>query len=185
MESHQIHVFLPSPGHLAAEDFVPSPMPFLDSASTLYEAPYISSYAAIMLMVNLARLCYEHVALPATDAQGGGFWDRHYALVKQIDDYTAIMAIHLSTKAVGEDPLAFSLHMNLCTVHMFLHEAAIRKVDEQQLPQLVAADSRKCSTAAAFKIASAIRMNWPIQRSEVSKPVKCYTSTNFINHTYL
>lgn len=78
------------------------------------------------------------------------------------------MQAHLSAKAVREDPLAFTLHINLCAVHMFLHEAAIGKVTEQDLPQLVAAESRKCSTAAAFKVLSAVRMNWPAQHSQVS-----------------
>jgi hypothetical protein len=120
-------------------------------------------------MVTLARLCHEHIALPTTDTQGRGFWDRHYALVKQINNYTALMRAHLTAKAVCEDAFAFTLHINLCAVHMFLHEAAIVKVDEQELPKLVAAESRKSSTTAAFKISSAIRMTWPAQRSEVSK----------------
>jgi hypothetical protein len=38
-------------------------------------------------------------------------------------------------------------------------------------PKLVAAESRKCSAAAAFKILGAIRMNWPVQRSEATMPI--------------
>lgn len=159
-------VLLPSAGHLD-EKFTPSSMPFLSEALSLQGASQISSYAAIILMVRVARLCSSHVAITGTDAQGRGFWDRHYALVKRINDYTPLMQPHLSAKAVREDPLAFTLHINLCAVHMLLHEAAIGQVKEQELPKLVAAESRKCSTAAAFKLLSAVRMNWPMQRSEV------------------
>lgn len=142
-------------------------MPFLSEASKLCGVSHISSYVAVVLMVRLARLCFDHVSLLTSDTHNKGFWDQHYALVKHIDDYTAIIRMHLSAQAVREDPLAFSLHMNLYAVHIFLHEAAIGQVDEQELPKLVGAESRKCSTDAAFKIASAIRMTWPTQRSEV------------------
>ncbi|KAE8414836.1 hypothetical protein BDV36DRAFT_298672 [Aspergillus pseudocaelatus] len=49
-----------------------------------------------------------------------------------------------------------------------LHEAAIRKIEEQDLPKPVAAESRKCSAGVALKILGAIRMNWPVQRSEAT-----------------
>lgn len=118
-------------------------------------------------MVALARQCYEHVWVLAADARNKGFWDRHYALVKKIDNRTAILHMHLNAKAIGEDSVAFALHMNLCAIVVFLHEAAIDQVDKQELPKLIGAESRKRSAAAAFKISSAVRMNWPVQRSEV------------------
>ncbi|KAF7594314.1 hypothetical protein BBP40_009547, partial [Aspergillus hancockii] len=83
-----------------------------------------------------------------------------------INDYTALFQEHLSAMAVREDPLAFSLHLNLCATHINFHEATIRKVEEQDLPKLISAESRKCSTSAALKVLSAIRLNWPVQRYE-------------------
>ena len=117
-------------------------------------------------MVALARQCYEHVWVLAADAESNGFWDRHYALVKATVCRTAILHMHLNAKAVAEDSVAFALYVNLCAVDIFLHEAAIDEVEKQELPKLVAAESSKRSTAAAFKIASAVRMNWPVQRGE-------------------
>jgi len=142
-------------------------MPLLSEASALYGISHISSYAGIVLMAALARLCFEHVWAHTADAQNKGFWDRHYALVKTINDRTAILHMHLNGKAVREDSVAFALHVNLCAVDIFLHEAAIDVVDKQELPKLVAAESRKRTTAAAFKISNAVRMNWPVHRSEV------------------
>lgn len=165
LEEDKLRILLPSLGELN-EGFVPCPMPFLCEPAKLSGISNLSSYAAVTIMVKLARLCYEHVGILSRGATDSGFWDRHYRLVKTINDYTATFQGHLGAKAVRESPLAFSLHLNLCATHIHLHEAAIRKVEEQELPKLVAAESRKCSTAAAFKILGAIRMNWPVQRSE-------------------
>jgi hypothetical protein len=165
LEEDKLRINLPSPGELN-EDFVPSPMPFLSEPAKLFGLTHLSSYAAVTIMVKLARLCFEHV--DDKKHSRDGFWDRHYHLVKMINDYTAIFRGHLTVNAVRNDPLAFSLHLNLCATHISLHEAAIRKVQDQDLPKLVAAESRKSSAAAAFKILSVIRMNWPVQRSEVS-----------------
>ncbi|KAJ6172831.1 hypothetical protein N7470_001898 [Penicillium chermesinum] len=165
LEEENLCVFLPSPGELN-ETFRPSPMPYISDLTQLAGVSYLTSYAAVTIMVKLARLCFEHVSILSRSDNDSGFWDRHYRLVKTINDYTAIFQRYLTAKAVREDALAFSLHLNLCATHINLHEAAIRKVEEQDLPKLVAAESRKCSTAAAFKILGAIRMNWPVQRSE-------------------
>ncbi|KAJ5254790.1 hypothetical protein N7505_009941 [Penicillium chrysogenum] len=165
LEEDTLCIYLPSPGELK-ESFLPTPMPFISESTKLTGVGYLTSYAAVTIMVKLARLCFEHVSILSRSASDSGFWDRHYRLVKTINDYTAIFQRYLTAKAVREDPLAFSLHLNLCATHISLHEAAIRKVEEQDLPKLVAAESRKCSAAAAFKILGAIRMNWPVQRSE-------------------
>lgn len=157
---------LPSPGYLT-EDFTPAPVPLLSGASDLGASLQISSYTGIVLMVALARRSYEHVWVLAAGPQNQGFWDSHYALVKIINCRIAMLHMHLNAKAVAEDPVAFTLHVNLYAVDIFLHEAAIDEVEKQGLPKLVAAESIKRSTAAAFKISSAVRMNWPGQRSEV------------------
>ena len=143
-------------------------MPYLHDSPRTYNVAHISSYTAITLMVTLARLCHEHVSTATSnDRKKSGFWDRHYSLVKSINDYTAIIRMHLTAKAVREDPTAFTLHINFCAVHILLHDAATARVKEQELQNLVAADSQKCSVAAAFKIANAIRIAWPAHRSEV------------------
>ncbi|KAK4861979.1 hypothetical protein LT330_003117 [Penicillium expansum] len=165
LEEDTLCIYLPSPGELE-ESFLPSPMPFISESTKLTGVGYLTSYAAVTIMVKLARLCFKHVSILSCSASDSGFWDRHYRLVKTINDYTAIFQRYLTAKAVREDPLAFSLHLNLCATHISFHEAAIRKVEEQDLPKLIAAESRKCSAAAAFKILGAIRMNWPVQRSE-------------------
>ena len=180
-EDDNLCIFLPSPGELN-ETFRPSPMPFIGDPTKLAGVSYLTSYAAVTIMVKLARLCFEHVNILSRSISDSGFWDRHYRLVKTINDYTAIFQRYLTAKAVREDALAFSLHLNLCATHINLHEAAICKVEEQDLPKLVAAESRKCSAAAAFKILGAIRMNWPMQRSEVRLSIFfCFSESHLIH----
>lgn len=173
LEEDNLYVFLPSPGELN-ETFRPSPMPFISDPTKLACVSYLTSYAAVTVMEKLARLCFEHVSILSRSVSDSGFWDRHYRLVTTINDYTAIFQRYLTAKDVREDALAFSLHINLCATHINLHEAVIRKVEEQDLPRLVVAESHKSSTAAAFKILGAIRMNWAVQRSEVMLPTSSY-----------
>ncbi|KAL2831390.1 hypothetical protein BDW59DRAFT_182074 [Aspergillus cavernicola] len=165
LEEDKLRIFHPSPGGLN-EALVPPPMTFLCEPAKLSGLSNLSSYTAAPIMIKLVRLFYGHVGILSRGATDSGFWDRQYRLLKTINDYTAILQSYLAAKAVREDPLAFSLHLNLCATHIHLHQAAIRKVEEQEVPQLVAAESRKCSTTTAFKILSAIRINWPVQRSE-------------------
>ena len=167
LEEDKLRICLPSPGQLN-DKFVPSSMPFLSEPDKLFGLTHLSSYASITIMVKFARLCFEHINTLSRNLNDYGFWDRHYQLVKMANDYTAIFEGHPSAIAIEEDPLAFTLHLNLYATHISLHEAAIWKVKEQGLPDYVAAESRKCITTAGFKILSAIRTNWPTQRSEVS-----------------
>ncbi|CZT51338.1 uncharacterized protein RSE6_12468 [Rhynchosporium secalis] len=160
LQDNQIIACLPSPGSLD-DGFQPLSMPFLSETTTLQGIPHISNFAGIVLMISLARKTYEHGR-----GQSEGYWDRHYRLVRLLNERTSSLSIHLTAKTVQEDIVAFSLYLNLCAIEIYLHEAAIDEVMRENLPKLVADESRKRSGAAAFKIASAVRMNWPAFRSK-------------------
>lgn len=140
-------------------------MPFLRD---LYAEPWpeISSYAGCVLMVELALQCFDHGW--EDDRKGGkqGFWDNHYTLLKATDKRFAMLKMHLNAKSVREDPVAFSVYMNLRATEILFHEVAIARVEQQGLLISMAADSQKRSVAAAFKIANAVRLNWPGQQTE-------------------
>lgn len=91
-------------------------------------------------------------------------WDSHYDLVRISDERFAMLHMHLNAKSVREDPIAFSLYMNLRGTEIFFHEAAVKHVERQGFPLLVAAESQKRSMAAAYKVASTVRLNWPCQQ---------------------
>lgn len=68
---------------------------------------------------------------------------------------------HLNATSIREDPVAFSLYLNLRATEIFSHESAIRQSGEQGLPPLMTAESQRRATAAAFQISSAVRLNLP------------------------
>ncbi|KAL5044514.1 hypothetical protein BDW71DRAFT_215689 [Aspergillus fruticulosus] len=163
LEDDNLYIFLPSPSELS-KTFHPSPIPFISDPAKLAGVSYLTSYAAVTIMVKLTCLCFEHISILSCSVTNSSFWDCHYRLVKTINNYTAIFQHYLSIKAIWEDALVFSLHLNLCATYINLHEAAICKVEE----------SRKCSTTVVFKILGAIQMNWPVQQLEVILPASSY-----------
>ena len=122
----------------------------------------LSSYAACVLIVELIIRCFEH----AGSSNSGGFWDRHYALLKTIGDYSSTLKSQLNTSSVQGDPVAFTVHMNICAIEIHFREAAINQVHRQGLPGALAAENQKLSAAAAYKISSAVRLTWPTEKAE-------------------
>lgn len=143
-------------------------MPRIGAADSLEPASCsrFSSYAACVLMVELAMRCFNHDVHYEPGVEKRGFWDSHYALIKDIDQRTAMLQAHLNAQSVKTDPIAFSLQMNLCASEILFHEAAINEVKIKQLPTGLVAESEKRSTAKAFKIVSAVRLNWPTEGPE-------------------
>ncbi|GKT41338.1 depudecin biosynthesis cluster-specific transcription activator DEP6 [Colletotrichum spaethianum] len=90
-----------------------------------------------------------------------GFWDGYCALVKATDELFGMLKRHLNATSIREDPVAFSLYLNLRATEIFSHESAIKKSEEQGLPPLMTTESQRRATAAAFQISSAVRLNLP------------------------
>lgn len=108
-------------------------------------------------MVDLALRCFDHGQQRAAP----GFWDDYYTLVKKTDDLFAMLKRHLNATSIREDPVAFSLYLNLRATEIFSHESAITKSEEQGLPPLMVAETQRRATAAAFQICSAVGLNLP------------------------
>ncbi|KAI4955793.1 Depudecin biosynthesis cluster-specific transcription activator dep6 [Alternaria rosae] len=117
----------------------------------------ISSYAGCVLMVELALRCFDH----GQQRDKPGFWDDYCALVKKTSDLFILLKRHLNATSIREDPVAFSLYMNLRATEIFSHESAITKSEEQNLPPLMIIESQRRATAAAFQICSAVSLNLP------------------------
>jgi hypothetical protein len=122
----------------------------------------ISSYAGCVLMVELALRCFDH----GQQRDIPGFWDDYYALVKKTEDLFGLLKHHLNASSIRKDPVAFSLYMNLRATEIFPHDSAMTKSEEQGLPRLMMAESRRRATAAAFQICSAVGLNLPSPRKE-------------------
>ncbi|EAT86509.1 hypothetical protein SNOG_06678 [Parastagonospora nodorum SN15] len=83
------------------------------------------------------------------------------AQVKKTDDLFIILKRHLNATSIREDPVAFSLYLNLRATEIFSHDSAIRKSEEQGLPPMMIAESQRRAITAAFQICSAVGMNLP------------------------
>ncbi|KAK7757304.1 hypothetical protein SLS62_000854 [Diatrype stigma] len=119
-----------------------------------------------ILMVELALRCFDHMRDLESSTPKHGFWDSHYALVQKTDQRFVMLQAHLNAKSLREDPIAFSLYMNLRATEIAFHEAAIAQAQKQGLPMMMAAESQRRSMLAAGKIANAVRLNYPTQRAE-------------------
>ena len=108
-------------------------------------------------MVELALRCFDHGERRDTP----GFWDDYYALVKKTDDLFIILKRHLNATSIREDPIAFTLYLNLRATEISTHESAITKSEEEGLPPLMISESQRRSTAAAFQVCSAVGLNLP------------------------
>lgn len=113
-------------------------------------------------MVELAIQCFDHVRRAQSASAYRGFWDVHYSLIKEMKSRRTALRRHLDPASVRRDPLAFSMHMNLCATEICFHDAAISQIRGQGLPDELAAESRKSSSAAAFRVAAAVSMTWPV-----------------------
>ncbi|KAF5665733.1 hypothetical protein FCIRC_10437 [Fusarium circinatum] len=151
----KFHINLPSPG-LLRSDLVPLSMPYLSDIE-LEPSTEISSYAGCVLMVELALRCFDHGQKRTSES----FWDGYCDLVKKTDVLFGMLKRHLNATSIREDPVAFSLYLNLRATEIFSHESAIARSEEQGLPPLMTAESQRRATAAAFQISTAVRLNLP------------------------
>ncbi|KAF4454165.1 putative Zn2Cys6 DNA-binding transcription factor [Fusarium austroafricanum] len=131
-------------------------MPFISEMGTS-PCPEVSSYAGCVLMVELALRYLNHGQGRGT----AGFWDGYCALVKNTDELFGMLKQHLNGKSIREDPVAFTLYLNLRATEIFLHESAIARSSEQDLPPLMTVESQRRATAAAFQISRAVRLKLP------------------------
>ncbi|KAH7253399.1 fungal-specific transcription factor domain-containing protein [Fusarium solani] len=148
-------VNLPSPG-LLNRGLTPTDMPFLRDMAKSDEE--LSSYAACVIMVDLAIRAYEHGELSQSQAQG--YWDRHFAMVKLIQECSAKMGSNPSKEAAVHDPVSLSNQLNLGAIKIMVHETAVVKGRVNDLsPSMIAENERSCQVAAQT-IADTVRAVW-------------------------
>ncbi|KAF5706131.1 Zn2Cys6 DNA-binding transcription factor [Fusarium globosum] len=151
----KFYIDLPSPG-LLRSGLLTLKMPYLSDID-LEPSTEISSYAGCVLMVELALRCFDH----GQKRNSEGFWDGYCDLVKRTDVLFGMLKQHLNATSIREDPVAFSLYLNLRATEIFSHESAIARSEEQGLPPLMTAESQRRATAAAFQVSTAVRLNLP------------------------
>lgn len=104
-------------------------MPFLRDISNQFHAE-LSSYAACVLMVDLALRCFSHVQSDDGDTRNQGFWDCHFNLSKLVRERRLLMGPHLTNRAACEDPVALTTQLNMSAIEATLQETAAVKAQE-------------------------------------------------------
>ncbi len=99
-------------------------------------------------MIALYQRCFSHIQSSVQDSTSHAFWETHYRIDKAIcHARTTLLSQHVSGHS--EDPLSIALRMNLNSVEINLHEAAIMKAQNDDLPAALAAEAlTKCILAA-------------------------------------
>ena len=154
-------VFLPKPDSTTEATHQTDSVMVRDWQAQYPNHAEFSFYSGCILMVDLALQCFDHVRRVRSESAYQGFWDVHYTLIKEMKVRRSALRKHLDPASVRRDPLAFSLHMNLCATEICFHDAAISQIKGQGLPDELSSESRKSSTAAALRIAAAVKMTWP------------------------
>lgn len=150
------------------------PMPSLDNAQVLYGTDFISSFTGLVLMVSLYRRCLSHVKSslePEPPISGAvySFWEHHYRIDKDLKSCTEVLIGKMDAHALLNDDFALALHMNLCAIDIFLHEAALVKADKDALPKALVIESNNRCSQAAMRIAERVSLSQKLAQPQRTK----------------
>lgn len=127
-------------------------------------------------MVDLAIQAYEHAELSQLQTQG--YWDRHFAMARLVQEFSANMGNHVSKEAAVGDPVSLSNQLNLGAIKIMLHETAISKGRVDDLSPSMIAENEGCCQVAAQTIADTVRVVWENQIPEARTHPYVYASNS-------
>lgn len=143
------------------------PMPFFDDVTRSPDTLSVTSFAGCIFMIELALRCFDHSRNQGKGTAQMGFWDRHYALVKDVAERTKLLARYFDLSAIETDPVALSVCMNMCALEIRLHETAVQEVERQKLLASMALESQQQCTRAAEKVFQVTQHMLPRRGSRV------------------
>uniref|UniRef100_A0A093UMJ9 Putative transcriptional regulatory protein n=1 Tax=Talaromyces marneffei PM1 TaxID=1077442 RepID=A0A093UMJ9_TALMA len=142
-------------------------MPTLSKAVDVLDRSILSSFAGIILVTFLYHQCHNHFTA-STSEPSYHFWQYHYQINKELSFYRTELLGHLQPINNLGDPLALTLHATLCAIQITLHEHAIRKVQNDNLPDPLRVESDNRCTSIAMQIAEYANVISQLQDSKVS-----------------
>jgi hypothetical protein len=146
-------------------------MPTLSKAVDILDRSTLSSFAGIILVTFLYHRCHDHfTASQEQDSTGElsyHFWQYHYQIDKELSFYRTELLGHLQPINNLGDPLALTLHATLCAIQITLHEHAIRKAQNDSLPDLLRVESENQCASIAMQIAEYANIISQLQDSKV------------------
>lgn len=123
----------------------------------------LSSYASVVLMASIIGKTLTHLHRTearddAGDTENGEFWKRHRYLDHVLTNTTVCLPGHLHLTANIKDPNVIFLHMNIHSVTICLHQAAILKAEQNNLgSEMIKVSTDRCYLAAT-EVANIWRM---------------------------
>lgn len=123
----------------------------------------LSSYASVILMASIIGKTLTHLHRTearddASDVENGEFWKRHRYLDHILTNTTVCLPGHLQFSSNIKDPNVIFLHMNIHSVTICLHQAAILKAEQNNLgPEVIKLSTDRCYLAAT-EVANIWRM---------------------------
>ncbi|KAL9122892.1 MAG: hypothetical protein Q9187_000563 [Circinaria calcarea] len=135
-------------------------VPAIDApqVSELPENTYLSSFAGTIIMISLYRRCFDHIKSSLHQGPSYPFWVIHYRIDKSIRDCRSKLLTRYVVGQNADDPLSLTLRMNLAAVEVCLHEPAITKVEQEQLPTALSAEVIVRCQYATTDIVEAIQL---------------------------
>ncbi|QGA22083.1 hypothetical protein EYB26_009797 [Talaromyces marneffei] len=169
IDDEEISTSLPCPGDFSDTN-LGIKMPPLSKAVHILDRTLLSSFSGIILMAYLYRRCHNHfIASQKQDSTGDmnySFWQYHYQIDKDLSFYSTELLNHLQPINHIGDPLALSLHANLYAIQITLHEHAVRKIQNDGLPDLLRVESQNRCTSIAIQVAAYAKIISQLQNSK-------------------
>ncbi|KAG6117214.1 hypothetical protein E4U13_001248 [Claviceps humidiphila] len=134
--------------------------PFLEE--TFNGAPY-SAFAATIVVCQIFRIMLKHVhhCKPSDrpqDMLDGPFWHRHRALDNKLSSTFMFLPARFVLSRGMRDPGAIHMNLNLHAAVIILHQAALEKVEQYDLPLNVRELSLCRLRASAEEIVNIVKM---------------------------
>ena len=133
-------------------------MPTLEQVLQMPRHTSLSPFASTVVVVAIYKQCFDHIH-NWTNVPSYPFWDTHY----RIDQLISHCRDNILAQQVGmygnvsDRTLCLSVRMTLAAVEIKLHETAITKVENEQLPASILNDAiAKCQLGARI-IEDAVR----------------------------
>jgi len=121
------------------------------------EKKNLSSFDGIVIMVYLYKRCTNHIK-SSLNQKSHNFWETHYGINKAINlCRTSLLVEHLNGNS-SNDPVSLALRMSMDTVEIMLHDHALLKVQEDELPSVLATDAISKFTLAVTDIVDSLHM---------------------------
>ncbi|KAI0909792.1 fungal-specific transcription factor domain-containing protein [Ustulina deusta] len=145
----QISIPLPSPSSLTST-VEGCNMPTLEQAFEIQEATNLSAFAGNIMVASIYRRCLDHMT-SWTQVPLYPFWDTYYRIDNMIThcrDNLFVENLYFESHK-ADRPLSIILRVNLAAVAISLHETAMAKVENEQLPKSLWNEAAtKCQSAS-------------------------------------